>query len=362
MELWKSLDGLARHLAFEIVLGGDRMDAEDIRLALGSVSQNELHLFRERVKYHAFDFAPEEYRTDDFLNRMLDDWLRDVSVNGGTSVGEAYRKLYERCDRFKWFRLQNLDGSFEYAQCKKATRDLMWGRRAGGSIIDIRVDEFVSERPVSALEVARSRADALLDKYGMELHLDGPLEVVDISSFGISEEGALMSLRRTVNDLARSSSDRVYFITETAPGGKVTSRVLSDMTDGEINRLIGIFDTEKSFRDGLSLVVENPIVNQGAIIRLPKDTYVYFNDGSDRGLVAKSVFIAPDGVAMVSGKFMGSLYPEQNLPLSSLSDKSMQVIREATQSSLKQIEKQVLGMDNAKSAGRKAGKGKTIEI
>ena len=358
MELWKSLDELARDLAFEIVLGGDRMDAEDIRQALGSVSQNELHLFRERVKYHAFDFAPGEYLTDDFLNRMLDGWLKDVSVNGSTSIGAAYHELHERCDRFKWFRLQNLDGSFEYALCEKATRDVMWGRRAGGR----RVDEFVSERPVSALEVARSRADALLDKYGMEFNLDGPLEVVDVYSFGILKEGALMSLRRTVNDLARSSSDRVYFITETAPGGKDTSRVLSDMREDELNRLVGIIDTEKSFRDGLSLVVENPIVNQGAIIRLPEDTYVYFSDGSLEGLVAKSVFLAPDGVAMVSGKFMGSLYREQNFPLSYLSDKSMQVIREATQASLKQIEKQILGMDNAKSAGRKAGKGKTFEI
>ena len=65
-------DVIVRDLAFEIHLGGDRFDAEDLHEVLRGIPQTDLDTFRSRVLYHAKDFVPDEPRFHAFAERQVD--------------------------------------------------------------------------------------------------------------------------------------------------------------------------------------------------------------------------------------------------------------------------------------------------
>lgn len=327
MAKMNDIDRLARDVAFEIVLGGDRFDPSDLAAQLDGISRQEMRIFQDRIRYHAVDFAPPEYRTDDFLNRMISAWTDGVAL-GADGVRQGFLDTVSVRDRGEWFRMG--DGSVK--QCRSASVETMWRseERKG-----------MEEKPVAALEVAKMKAGALLDKYGHETMLDRPCDTMDIDSYGMTAVGYIMSVRRDVDILANSDLDKVFFVTITTPSG-MSSTALSDYKLDALNEFIALMDTEKSFRESASLMVETSPLSQSALIGLPENTVIAAPEVGPGGLDmfrASSVFIGPDGTTMVSGRFSGQNQdsPEYNYRLSQLSDKSVDVIRHATDAALKNI-------------------------
>ena len=96
------LEKFARDLAFEIQLGGDRFDKQDVDALLLGVSSEQLALFREDVKRIAIeDYAPpREVASPEenaaFVEKQLDGWLRDVITKEEIdAVFADHHKLFE---------------------------------------------------------------------------------------------------------------------------------------------------------------------------------------------------------------------------------------------------------------------------
>ena len=96
------LEKFARDLAFEIQLGGDRFDKQDLDAMLLGVSSEQLALFREDVKRIAIeDYAPpQEVASPEenaaFVEKMLDGWLRDIVTKEEIdAVFADHHKLFE---------------------------------------------------------------------------------------------------------------------------------------------------------------------------------------------------------------------------------------------------------------------------
>lgn len=73
-------DNLARDLAMEIQVGGDRFDHKDIREWLYGISKDNLQLFRNQVEVYASKMHPDGDHQDnkDFVRKQLDGWLAGV--------------------------------------------------------------------------------------------------------------------------------------------------------------------------------------------------------------------------------------------------------------------------------------------
>ena len=145
------VDRLARDVAFEIILGGDRFEPSDVAAHLDGISRPEMGLFKKRVEYHTVDFAPEEMRTPDFVGRMVEGWTQGVRLSDGAGIREAFSAAYNRQERGLWFRFD--DGSVR--RCDRAVTDAMWN---GEELA--RMDP----KPLSAAEAAVGERRAALDE------------------------------------------------------------------------------------------------------------------------------------------------------------------------------------------------------
>lgn len=328
-------DVMARDVAFEIVLGGDRFEPSDVAEFLRGSSEMELQLFRERIRYHAVDFAPPEHRTDDFLSRMIEAWTKDVVVDSRRKdISSAAREAMDIQDRDRWFRFS--DG---FRKCTKGTVEAMWTMKDRTML--------ESEQPVPSNEVLRRRMDSLISRYGHEVRLDGYYDVLDVSSLELAGGNVSMTLRRSVDTLAKGVEGHKYYVVERTPGDMRVSEVMS-FTPREAERLISILDTEESLRQSSSLVSGQSQFPDGVLVGFPEPVKVFM--AKDKGMFpfeVSSVFCTPDGRAMVSGHYMHRVpgEPEYNFPLSDLTDKGVSDVRKTmdgvmsrTLSRLKEIE------------------------
>ena len=323
MTMMSSADSLARNIAYEIILGGDRFDAYDIKPVLDGMSRAEMNLFKDRIRYHAVDFCEAEHRPDDFLSRMIEAWTKDVVVRESWEIRPDFQRMHDRQERGKWFRFA--DGSFR--RCDRATVDCQWqeSERAG-----------MDPSPVPSFEVARERADALISLYGREVSLDGPVETMDILSYGALESGYVMSVRRNVDVLAQKPADHTYYITYTTPSGH-SSTLLSHLTPEEMDRFIDMMEQEKQLRAGGRLGwterSEPFLLPSGTVVMAPEPGA----DG-ERAFEAKSLFENTDGDVIVSGNFVSGgkgTGPVGNFYLRDFSDKSVSIITGASAQVLK---------------------------
>ena len=332
-----SADSLARDIAYEIVLGGDRFDSYDVKPVLDGMTRAEMNFFKDRIRYHAVDFAPEEYRTDDFLSRMIEAWTEGVDVKESWEIRPEFQKMHDRQERGKWFRFA--DGGFR--KCEKATVDCQWQEfeRVG----------MVPE-PISPFEVAREKADALISLYGRDVNLDGPVRTVDIISFGALESGYVMSVRRNVDALAEKPADHTYFITYTTPSGK-SSTLLSHLPPEEMDRFIDMMDQEKQLRAGGRL----GWTERSEPLLLPSGTVVMAPEPDADGVSAfevKSLWENIDGEVIVSGHYAEgrSSGRQVSFNLGDFSDKGISVI---TTACLGQTLRQEAGLKENKSSSKK---------
>lgn len=321
------VDRLARDVAFEIVLGGDRFDPADLAEQLSGVSRPEMDIFRNRVRYHSEDFAPPEYRTKDFMDRMIDAWTGSIPTEG-TDVRKAFMEAAQVRDRGSWFRFA--DG--EYRRCDKASADAMWNERERALLVG---------GPVDAFEVARSKADRLINEYGREVTLDRRWDSVDIETYGMTAAGHVMSVRRDVNDLAKGPEDHVYYVMYKTPNGS-SSTLLSHYEKGELDWFVNIVDGERAFRKGVGVMNDMPGLSGGSLISLPPETLVAapeMGPSHRYEFEASSVFVGANDAAMVSGRFVGQRpdTPEYNYPLKDFSDHAVARIKEATDRSMKTV-------------------------
>ena len=321
------VDRLARDVAFEIVLGGDRFDPADLAEQLSGVSRPELDIFRNRVRYHAEDFAPPEYRTADFMDRMVDAWTGSIPTEG-TDVRKAFMEAAQVRDRGSWFKFA--DG--EYRRCDKASSDAMWNEKERALIVS---------GPVEPFEVVRSKADRLINEYGREVRLDNRWDSVDVDTYGMTAAGHVMSLRRDVNDLAKGPEDHVYYVSYKTPNGS-SSTLLSKHEKHELEWLANVIDGERAFRKGVGVMNDMPGLSGGSLISLPPETLVAapeMGPSQRYEFEASSVFVGPNDAAMVSGRFVGQRpdTPEYNYPLKDFSDHAVARIKEATDRSMKTV-------------------------
>ena len=347
-----SVDMLARDVAFEIVLGGDRFDPGDVSKALDGISEGDMKIFKDRIAYHAVDFAPEEYRTQDFLSRMIEAWTGDVRLGKDQEIHKDFLDAAQTKDRGKWFHFSNGD----YRRCDRAVVEAMWTEK----------DRMMMDpKPVEPFVVARAKVDSLISKYGVEVMSDGPDDVVDIDSYGMTSAGHIMTVKRNVDILATKVEDHIYSVTIRTPEGASTN-LLSDYTPEQMNTFIDLIDTERSRREAVSLVSDY-VLQESAIVVLPKNTYILAPDGYSPSRTnqfeASSVFFSPDGTAMVSGRFLNEPKnaSERNFRLNDLSDRSIAIIKEATDVSMKNILPKLAslelgGLKNEVPARKSAGK------
>lgn len=430
-------DVIARDLAFEIHLGGDRFDAEDLHEVLRGIPQKDLDTFRSRVLYHAKDFVPDEPRFHAFAERQVDSWLSGVET--AEMLGRKVRESWFRPgtlhkDRGKNFLMD--DGSVR--RCEKATAESAWGPKVrehvlkemtdrdvveynadwllstygkerdgvkeydfispcfvpegrvcsmtkDGDGITLRIDsdalgsvsmslkDFYSDWPAMAFGALayevdervyrdvqeasirrqdvsdfKAKAGELIDKEGVRVASDFLYDEVELAS---SAKGRIV-VRRDVDDL--SDHHQFYVFVET-PEGRTTTRVSEDVDAGLLSRVSSLMD------ERLAALAPVETMESGMVV---SDDRVYFSDGpvvsvplfEDEAALpsrmkVRSVYSDNDGDVIVDGLLVGM--EEKGIQafwLSSLPDKSVKAVREASDRALALFEKH----EPAAQLGKKA--------
>ena len=150
------LESLARDVAFEIQLGGDRFDPDDLGEMLQGIPKKDLDTFRERVALHAQDFAPKwggvVRANEGFVQKQLDIWLAHVHIAEelGYKVGDSwYKGMDLSYDKGTYFVFDDCSVKL----CEAATARAMWGKEAAARAI----------RRMNAAEVAEHTFDLLVN-------------------------------------------------------------------------------------------------------------------------------------------------------------------------------------------------------
>lgn len=339
------MDRLARDIAFEIVLGGDRFDPSDVKEMVGTVSRAERNVFQDRIRYHAVDFAPEEYRTAEFLDRNIEVWTGGLKIHDGVELRQDFDEMLHRNERGAWFRFS--DGSF--LRCEKAVSDAMWNSR----------ERFgMDPDPVSPYKVALYKSDALINKYGHQVKRDMYYHAVDLDSYGMTSEGSILTVMRQEDIVSDDPKHKIFVVVEKTPE-KTSAALLSQYPDEELERLIGILDTESSVRQSLSLMKEGEPMSEGAVVALPEKTIVTAPEQSPYGsdFVVTSVFVKSEGFTMVSGHYVGMRGgPERNFLLRDFSDKGVATIKNATDVAMKNTLAKLAALETGRKNVKVAGK------
>lgn len=323
-------DILARDVAFEIVLGGDRLSPADVREKVKLLDVDSFSLFLHRVEYHAQDFTSH----DDFVRSVTEGgWFRDqmTSAQGISLDPASFPK-----DRGKWF--VNPGGVYE--KCDRAAAWAKWGVSFEG-------------RRVEALEVAKARADALLDAHGREICDDFFWDEAEIlSRYGLPE-GHSVSVRRDVNRVGGedlSAGDHHYYVVVSTPEGRVTEALL-EKEPGELDRFIDMVDHEMEYRKALQQSAapaqEAEFIQGDSCPELSFSTPMKMHhelDGND--YLVNSVFIPPFGSLMLDAVNEKS-GAKVCIPLSALSDRELDTVRKCTEFALGLIRNNFLEMEKA---------------
>lgn len=419
-----NIDNVARDVAFEIHLGGDRFDARDLCEVLRGIPKADLETFRERTLLHARDFVPDEPRFKAFAERMVNLWLEDVETAealGRTSKGSWFKDVNLSDDMGKNFAMD--DGTIR--KCTKTTAEAAWGPYVREHIIGELSDREVVEHNVDALlssygynidgsrrydfvtrcsfpdgeltsvhkgsngyvfhikgdvlpfeevwlstlyehhpallveavsyeldervfrdireaEIRRQdvsdfklKADRLLDSAGERVCADFLYDQVELSG---TEKGRVF-VRRAVDDLAEHHQ---YYIFTKTPNGSVTARVSEDMDAGVLSRMNALMDERldalgKEDVQGVSASQDRIDFLDGPVISVPS----YSGDsGIAAQMKVRSLYVGFDYELMVDGTMMGSSDTAvQSFYLSTLSDKSVKAVREASDKALSLFEK-----------------------
>lgn len=431
-------DVIARDLAFEIHLGGDRFDAEDLHEVLRGIPQKDLDTFRSRVLYHAKDFVPDEPRFHAFAERMVDSWLSGVET--AEMLGRKVRESWFRPETLHEDRGKNfLMDDCSVRRCEKATAESAWGPKvrehvlkemtdrevveynadwllstygkerdgvkeydfispcfvpegrvcsmtkdgdgftlrldsdALGSVsmslkdfysdwpamafgamayeVDERVYRDVQEASIRRQDVSdfKAKAGELIDKEGVRVASDFLYDEVELVSNG---KGRIV-VRRDVDDL--SDRHRFYIFTESPSGVRAVTSVSEDVDAGLLSRVSALMDERLAALDPVESMESGMLVS---------DDRVYFSDGpvvsvplfEDEAALpsrmkVRSIYTGDDGGLMVDGLLVGMEGKGvQVFSLSSMSDKSVKAVREASDSALALFEKR----EPAVQLGRKA--------
>lgn len=136
-----SLDVLARDVAFEICLGGDRFGPDDLALMLEGITITDLETFRKRVVYHAGDFG-YGVPFGEARDQQLRIFVEKESISWCSYVKTAESLGFDTTSRKSWFEGLTLNedrgkyflftGGY-VRRCEKATREVAWGEAATGS-------------------------------------------------------------------------------------------------------------------------------------------------------------------------------------------------------------------------------------
>lgn len=431
-------DVIARDLAFEIHLGGDRFDAEDLHEVLRGIPQKDLDTFRSRVLYHAKDFVPDEPRFHAFAERQVDSWLSGVET--AEMLGRKVRESWFRSETLHEDRGKNFlmdDGSVR--RCEKATAESAWGPKVrehvlkemtdrevveynadwllstygkerdgvkeydfispcfvpegrvrsmtkDGDGVTLRIDsdalgsvsmslkDFYSDWPAMAFGAMayevdervyrdvqeasirrqdvsdfKAKAGELIDKEGVRVASDFLYDEVELAS---SAKGRIV-VRRDVDDL---SDHHQFFVFVETPEGRTTTRVSEDVDAGLLSRVSSLMD------ERLAALAPVETMESGMVV---SDDRVYFSDGpvvsvplfEDEAALpsrmkVRSVYSDNEGDVIVDGLLVGM--EEKGIQafwLSSLPDKSVKAVREASDRALALFEKH----EPAAQLGKKAG-------
>jgi len=301
-----TLDSVARNMAFELALGGDRFGPEDIQEMLGNFSLGELNLLRNRVIYHAVDFDPVGV-SDGFIGRAFDSWGLSPTCPEPSRLGKDYLELSERKDRGLWFRFN--DGSLR--KCRKAVREAMWGSGV--------LSGLSSPDPLSPIGAAKVMAGGLIDRYGERINLDGPCDSAEVLSYS-TDTGCSMSVRRIVDDLT-PPADRLFYVTYKTPNGRV-STLFDALEEDEAGRLADSLAYEAEYRLSPDMSLAGPFGEESrkdlprpvAVTTSVGDRYMVEAFLVDRESGNVSLLARPEDIR--EGRLM-------SLPLSSLSDSSV---------------------------------------
>lgn len=412
-----NIENLARDLAFEIHLGGDRFGPDDVCEWLKGIPESDLKIFRERVLLHARDFAPAEPMYESFASRMVGEWLAGIQTAetlGREVKGSWYAGLTLSNDKGKHFLF--LDGSNH--TCNAATVEAAWGRdvrkdiareisekdlaehwcgvllqnyghNRNGSVqvdfithcslpegtvcavrrekdglflvmdsdiigasvtpfgevfdaypsllssavsyeLDERIFRDVREAETRRADVAdfKKRAGELIDKCGERVRLDFLYDQVLLES---NDRGSVY-VRRSVDDLSPKESLSFYIYTKTSTGSSV-SLVSEDFDAGALANLTKAVDKALGFSpDGEDVSFGPDRVNfvDGPVVMVPE-----FGSDIPLRMKVESLYVGIDGALMVEGTVKGDGREFQSsYYLSSLSDKGVLAVREASDKAL----------------------------
>lgn len=145
------MESLARDLAFEIQLGGDRFGPDDLYQMIDGIGADDLETFRSRVMLHAKDFAGGSlHDNESFVRRQVDMWLADIRT--AESLGKKPTAMYTGIDladdKGKYFLFW--DGSMR--KCESATVTAAWGADVKGKIVSSLTPLEVAERYFDMLD------------------------------------------------------------------------------------------------------------------------------------------------------------------------------------------------------------------
>lgn len=318
----------ARDIAFEVNLGGDRFDRDDVAALLDGVTPEQLTAFKRRVYYHSVDFAPDRgYSDERFLLKAVDSICSAVRTGDGL---KGFPDMYALpCDRNKWFRRD--DG--RYFMCRKATR---WANWTPEQL------QRLGKDPVPLKDIVTEKVSDLMKAYGVGSSYDRSVRELQLLSYSQVVPGYEMTVRQGVSDLSDIQFRMI------SPDRTQNFRIGS-CSDTELERLMRHLDEEADWRiaEGRAAHVQgsSPAVQPSAesvstaVIPLDSECVLVTPPGEEEvalvRFMATSVFETPDGTVMVSGKRIAgqqdlSSTPEENHPLTAFSDKSLDTICKAT--------------------------------
>lgn len=419
------IEDFARDLAFEINLGGDRLDRSDVRAYLCGIPSSDLATLGERILVHSGDFVRSgKYMASDlaFVSRMIPQWLDGVKT--AESLGEEAKSSWFKdidVSRSKGMYFVFDDGRI--LLCDKATVRAAWGREASKHIIKMMspkeaalhyADVFVShyghnvngekraefitncslpygsplclsgkdgkydfivrtspdekeripfeklydacpyevfdlvnhelderlmreigEREIKRQDVRdfRLRANALIDRTGERVRGDFLWDQVLVES---NDKGEIY-VRRSVDDLSEKDALSLYVYVKT-PSGSSMSLVSEDYDAGALRRLDDIVCkrlSEIPGNDVLSVDAGRIDFKDGPLVYIPE-----YDENGPLRMKVESVYEDYEGNTVVHGIVRSSGGEFRTFyPLSILSDKGVQAVREASEAALGILQK-----------------------
>lgn len=314
-------DCLARDIAFEICLGGDRLDPVDVQMHLDGISPENLAVLKERVRLHCMDFPSGHTTFEEFVSRQIDSWFDGVRVGQAGHLWPGRVLAAFRSDKGKHFLFK--DGSVR--ECPCATVYAAWGR----DCLDKDIDRELSLRDV----LARSIHD-LVSAYGTPFRAEYDYNAVDfaIDAQSFDPEWSVIRVMESV-DRSRDGSRVACVTLRSSSDGSLRTRSVNEFPEDMIPAAIAAVKSECELRrETLGEPVDLRVGVKGHLeVAVPEER------GGGR-LVVDSLFICPVGELLVHGKAtLGGA--EMTVPVAALGDVDIARLREATDPLAKSLAK-----------------------